>query len=224
VLKALHKIVNDAIRAQDAGGGHAEGLRVDLSQVDFEKLRAEFAGKVRRKHAALEDVRALVEKKLAQMLARNPQRMDYYRRYQEIVADYNREKDRVTVEETFARLVALVQSLDAEEHRAVEEGLTEDELALFDLLRRDDLNKSDRERVKQASRQLLVSLRELLKPMRDWAQNSTTQAEVKVLILDRLWEGLPRPPFTDEETQQVADRVYEHLWQQGADGPGPVAA
>ena len=38
-----------------------------------------------------------------QMLARNPMRMDYYKKYQEIIADYNREKDRVTVEATFAR-------------------------------------------------------------------------------------------------------------------------
>jgi hypothetical protein len=30
--------------------------------------------------------------------------MDYYKKYQDIIADYNREKDRVTVEETFAKL------------------------------------------------------------------------------------------------------------------------
>ena len=61
------------------------------------------------------------------MLARNPMRMDYYRKYQEIVADYNREKDRVTVEETFAELVELANSLDAEQRRAAEEGLSDDE-------------------------------------------------------------------------------------------------
>ncbi len=49
---------------------------------------------------------------MQQMLARNPQRMDYYKRYQEIIADYNREKDRVTVEETFAKLTELAASLD----------------------------------------------------------------------------------------------------------------
>jgi len=37
-------------------------------------------------------------------LARNPMPMDYYKKYQDIIADYNREKDRVTVEETFAKL------------------------------------------------------------------------------------------------------------------------
>ena len=76
---------------------------MDLSRIDFEKLRDEFASKVRRKHAALQDIRDVVEEKLAQMLHHNPMRMDYYRKYQEIIADYNREKDRVTVEETFAQ-------------------------------------------------------------------------------------------------------------------------
>ena len=76
---------------------------------------------MRRKHAALHDIRDVVEKKLAQMLARNPSRMDYYKKYQEIVADYNREKDRATVEATFAQLVALAASLDAEQRRAAED-------------------------------------------------------------------------------------------------------
>ena len=137
VLKELHKIVNEAIQAQAPGEDHAEGLSVDLSRIDFEKLRDEFTRKVRRKHAALQDIRQLIEDKLAQMLARNPMLMDYYKKYQEIIADYNREKDRVTVERTFAKLLALVSTLDAEQMRAVQEGLSDDELALFDLLFRD---------------------------------------------------------------------------------------
>jgi len=43
--------------------------------------------------------------------------------------------------------------------------------------------------------------------MPGWTQNTTTQAEVKVFILDSLWRSLPRPPFTDEETELVAGRV-----------------
>ena len=172
VLKALHRIVNEAIRAAAAGGDHAEGLTVDLSRIDFEKLRNEFASKVRRKHAALQDIRDVVEKKLAQMLARNPMRMDYYKKYQEIIADYNREKDRATVEATFAELVALAASLDDEQRRAAEEGLTDDELALFDLLFKDNISKKDRERLKQASQGLLSSLRGLLAPMPGWLQNA----------------------------------------------------
>ena len=73
--------------------------------------------------------------------------MDYQQKYEEIVADYNREKDRVTIEETFRRLIELMDELDAEQRRAVEEGLNEDELALFDLLDKDDLGIADRERL-----------------------------------------------------------------------------
>jgi type I restriction enzyme R subunit len=49
--------------------------------------------------------------------------------------------------------------------------------------------------------------------MRAWTENASTQAEVKVFILDSLWHSLPRPPFTDVETEMLADKVYEHVWQ-----------
>ncbi len=224
VLKELHRIVNEAIRAQAPGNDHAEGLKVDLSQIDFERLREEFARKLKRKHAALQDIRDVVEKRLAQMLARNPMRMDYYRKYQQIIADYNREKDRATVEATFAQLVALAASLDTEQRRAAEEGLSDDELALFDLLFRENISKVDRERLKQASKNLLASLRDLLAPMHDWTQNTATQAEVRVFILDSLWQSLPRPPFTDEETEIVANRVYDYVWERSAGGQTLLAA
>ena len=224
VLKELHCIVNEAIRAAAPGGDHAEGLTVDLSQIDFERLRNEFASKVRRKHAALQDIRDVVEKRLAQMLARNPLRMDYYKKYQEIIADYNREKDRTTVEATFAQLVALAATLDTEQRRAADEGLSEEELALFDLLFKDSISKKDRERLKQASQGLLSSLRGLLAPMPGWLQNATTQAEVRVFILDRLYESLPRPPFTDAETEDVASRVYDYVWQRSASGQDLASA
>jgi type I restriction enzyme R subunit len=152
------------------------------------------------------------------MLARNPQRMDYYKRYQEIVADYNREKDRATIEETFAKLIDLVESLDEEQRRAAVEGLDEDELALFDLLKKDKLGKAEREKVKQASQALLASLRELLAPLERWTKKEQTQAEVETFILDNLYMHLPSPPFTEEDKQQAAKMVYQHVWQQSVIG------
>ena len=218
VLKELHRIVNEAIRAAAPGDDHAEGLTVDLSVIDLGRLRDEFARKVRRKHAALQDIREVVEQKLAQMLAWNPMHMDYYKKYQAIIADYNREKDRATVEGTFAELFALATSLDAEEKQAAEEGLSQDEYVLFQMIFREDVTKADRERLKQASRALLKSLQELLKAMANWTQNATTQAEVKVCIVDSLWQALPRPPFTDDETEVVAGRVYDYVWQRSRAG------
>jgi type I restriction enzyme R subunit len=226
LLKELHKIVNEAIRAQQPGEDHAEGLTVDLSQIDFDKVRQEFAKKVRYKQTALQDIREVLEKKLQQMLARNPMQMDYYRKYLDIIAQYNREKDRVTVEQTFAELVRLATSLDAEQRRAAEEELSDDEHVLFQMLFRDNISKSDREKLKQSSKSLLASLRDVLARMPAWTQNSQTQAEVKVLVLDTLWQSLPRPPFTDQETEQLAECVYDYVWQRSRSGEpfGPEAS
>ena len=224
LLKELHRIVNEAIRTQTPGDDQTEGLTLDLSQIDVEKLRDEFAKKVRHKATALQDIREIVEQKLAEMLARNPTRMDYQQKYEEIVADYNREKDRVTIEETFRRLTELIEELDAEQRRAVEEGLSEDELALFDLLKKEDLGKAARERVKQASRELLASIKARLKEFDRFWEKEQTKAEVKIFILDEVYTNLPTPPFTPEEKEAVAAEVYTHVWQQAVRGEFAMAA
>lgn len=152
------------------------------------------------------------------MLARNPARMDYQRKYEEIVADYNREKDRTTIEETFRRLVELVNSLDEEQKRATNEGLSEDELALFDLLQKDGLDKTARERVKLASRHLLASIRARLAELDRFWEKEQTKADVEVFILDEVFANLPTPPFTADEKKRVASNVYAHVWQQAMSG------
>jgi type I restriction enzyme, R subunit len=97
LLKELHRIVNEAVRTQEPGDDQAKGLTFDLSQIDLKKLQDEFGKKVHYKATAVEDIRDIVEKKLAEMLARNPTRMDYQQKYEEIVAEYNREKNRASV-------------------------------------------------------------------------------------------------------------------------------
>ena len=224
LLKELHRIVNEAIRTQAPGDDQAEGLTLDLSQIDMEKLRDEFAKKVRHKATALQDIRELIEQKLARMLASNPLRMDYQRKYEEIVADYNREKDRVTIEETFQRLIELVDELDAEQKRAVEESLSEDELALFDLLKKDDLGKAERERVKQSSRDLLAAIKTQLAEVDRFWEKEQTKANLEVFILNEVFASLPTPPFTAAEKKAVADDVYTHIWQQAVSGAFARAA
>jgi type I restriction enzyme R subunit len=218
LLKELHRIVNEAIRTAEPGEDQMDAKLFDMSTIDLEKLRDEFAKKVKRKASAVEDIRQMVEKKLAQMLARNPMRMDYYKRYGEIIADYNRDKDRVSIEETFTQLVDFMKGLDAEDHRAAEEGLSEVEYALFCLLQKDNLAKTERERVKQASQGLLDSLRKLIAQRERWTEKEETKAEVEVLILDSVFEWLPTPPFTEDDKQAAAKRIYQHVWQQSSSG------
>ena len=72
----------------------------------------------------------------------------------------------------------------------MQERLSESELALFDLLRRNDATKVQREAQKQASEGLLASLQELPAPLERWTEKAQTQAEVKVFILDQALRGL----------------------------------
>ena len=218
LLKELHRIVNEAIRAAQPGEDQMDAKLYDLSRIDLEKLRDEFAKKAKRKATALEDIRQVVERKLKQMLARNPKRMDFYKKYVQIIADYNHDKDRVTIEETFAKLMDLAVRLDAESRRAVEEGLSEEEYALFCLLNKDRISKADREKVKLASRQLYDSITRLIAARERWFAKEQTQAEVETMILDQLFVALPSPPFTEADKQAAARQVYQLVWQQSASG------
>jgi type I restriction enzyme R subunit len=218
LLKELHRIVNEAIRTQAPGDDQAEGLTFDLSKIDLDKLRDEFAKKVQAKATAVQDIRDIVEQRLADMLARNPMRMDYQLKYESIVADYNSEKDRTTIEETFRRLVELVQRLDEEQERAARENLSDEELAVFDLIKRDDLNKADRERVKQASREMLVAINSRLAELERFWEKEQTKGDVEAFILDEVYLKLPSPPFSVEEKSEVAGTVYAHIWQQAMRG------
>ena len=148
------------------------------------------------------------------MLAANPLRMNYEKKYQEIIAAYNQDKDRATVEDTFAKLTDLANSLDDEQRRALDEGLDEDQLALFDLLQRADLSQAERERIKQASRELLAGVLAVIAPLDHWTEKEQTQAEVETFILDHVYQTLPEPPYTIDDKAQVAQWVYRHIWQQ----------
>lgn len=218
VLKELHRIINQAIDTNELGSDQQASKVYDLSKIDFTVLRDEFAKKVRRKNTALKDIREVIEAKLQAMLATNPERMDFYKRYQEIIADYNHEKDRVTIEETFARLLALSQSMDDEQRRHVQEGLSEEELVLFDLLQKPDLSKKDREKVKRSSQSLLQSILTHLQHFENWTAKEQTRADVETFVMDHVLLNLPQPPYSEEEAQKLATKIFDFVLQQALSG------
>ena len=117
-----------------------------------------------------------------------------------------------------------MNSLDEEQKRAAKEGLREDELALFDLLQKDELDKTSRERVKQASRDLLASIKARLDQLDRFWEKEQTKADVEVFILDEVFASLPTPPFTPDEKKALASNVYAHVWQQAIRGEFARAA
>ena len=70
----------------------------------------------RQNDTTVQNLKTAIEQRLQRLLQQNPLRTDFQRHYEQIVAEYNREKDRVTIEKTFEALVAdLGRRLDDEE-------------------------------------------------------------------------------------------------------------
>ena len=92
-------------------------------------------------------------------LRANPSRVDLYEKYQRIIRDYNREKDAAEIARIFEQLMALDKELDVEERRFVREGFDNDEqLAIFDLLQKENLKPAELDRIRKAARDLLPKL------------------------------------------------------------------
>jgi type I restriction enzyme, R subunit len=72
--------------------------------------------------------------------------MNYYEQFQRLIDEYN--SGATNAEQFFAQLVSFAQNLTQEEQRGIAENLSEEELALFDILTRPDM-KLSREEKKQ---------------------------------------------------------------------------
>jgi len=188
----------------------------DLSKIDFDALRRRFAkGKKRTK---VERLKRAIENKLNHMLALNKTRMNYYDRFKEMIDEYN--AGSANIEEIYKRLLDLVKALNDEDGRAVKEGLSEEELALFDLLIKPDIDLTvkERTRVKTAARDLLAVLKKE-KLVLDWRKQQKTRAGVRVAIKKTLARELPdnydKPLFT-KKTEQVFQHIYDSYYGAGA--------
>ncbi len=211
IIKELHLIVDEAIRAEKSYEHPAEEEKIfDISNIDFDRLKVEFA-KNERKNTILHNMQEQIDKRLEKMLRQNPTRMDYYQRYQKIIEDYNKEKDRVTIEKTFEELLKFVNDLSKEENRAAKEGLTEEYLVVFDLLKKPTLSTRERDKVKNLSKELLEKLKTIISEIDNWKEKTQSQSKVKNEIYDYLFTHLPES-YEDYEIEERKEKVYDHFF------------
>ena len=211
IIRALHEIIAESIEATEVRKDK-KSRKYDISRIDFDRLRKEFERSPSKNTITL-TLKEMIEKRLQQMLAQNPKRTDFQKHYEEIVAGYNAEKDRATIEQTFEELLRLAESLGEEEKRAVREGLSEESLALFDLLLKPDLSKKEIARLKKVAEGLYSSLRAEIARIQDFASKQATRDEIKVKIKDYLWDektGLPES-FGLDEIEEKTNAVFAHL-------------
>ena len=223
ILQQLHMVVDEAIMPQ-AERVAQDGRLYDISRIDFERLRREFE-RSPAKHTAVQNLKSAIERRLARLLRQNPLRTDLQRRYEEIVAEYNREKDRATIESTFEALMLFYERMSDEEKRAAGERLDEESLAVFDLLKKPDLSKVELARIKEVAKDLLCALKAETLRVDRWKDKETTRDAVRQAIRDFLWSeatGLPVNRYSNEDVRSRADEVYLHIHFAYPRLPSPV--
>lgn len=183
---------------------------IDLSKLDFDKLKKAFS-RVESKNKIVYDLQQAIDKKLKRMLADNPLRLEYYEKYLKIIDEYNKGKDAEATKKAFEDLVDFLDGLNEEDTRAVKEGLDEETLALFDLLKKESLSKKELNEVKKVAKDILAKLKaEKLKVIR-WRESEQLKAQVKTTIHDQLlW--LPQESYTDDEVETKTVDVYQHIY------------
>jgi type I restriction enzyme R subunit len=215
IIHELHKVVDEAIDIDDQSEVDEPGKPIDISKIDFDLLRKEFE-KSPRKNTTVQKLKHVVEERLQMMLKRNPLRTDFQKRYENIVEEYNREKDQAVIEKAFAELMKLTDDLSKEEKRCIEENLDEETLAIFDLLKKKELNKKEIARIKEVAETLLKTLKEERLNVDHWQDKEPSRDAVKTTIYDYLYSeetGLPSSHYNEVDVRKKSDEVYKHIYR-----------
>ena len=204
----INRIVNEHVEVDAAMV--SDSRKFDISGIDFELLRREFA-KSREKNLVMKDIQELLQERIAQMLSVNPSRINFYEKYQEIIHDYNKEQNRVTIEKTFGELMQLSHELTEEEKRYVREGFENDEqLSMYDVIFKEDLSEGDIKKLKKVAKDLLTKIKEQLAGMDHPFDKPSTKATIILTIRDVLWQDLPES-YSDESINYYRDAVYQYV-------------
>lgn len=159
----------------------------------------------------MKDLQDVLQERLAQMLANNPSRINFYEKYQEIIQDYNQEQNRATIERTFEELMKLSNDLTEEEKRYVREGFENDEqLSMYDVLMKEDLTKEEIKKLKKVAKDLLEKIKKQLSTMDHPFDKQETKASLIITIRNFLWSELPQS-YSDESISYYRDKVYNYV-------------
>jgi type I restriction enzyme, R subunit len=207
VMEKVEDLLDDSILAGEFVI-NASDYRLDLTKLNFDVLAAKFGQG--QKNTEAEKLRNRLQQKVQQMVKLNRTRIDYLERFQKMIDDYN--MDSCNIETYFRNLLEFAQSLKTEDCRKIAEGLTEEELVIFDLLIQPHIKLTNQEitAIKQIAQDLLHSLKQE-KLVLDWRKRQQSKASVEVTIRDML-DALPKG-YSNELYDQICQTIYEHVYE-----------
>lgn len=209
VMMQLQELVNESVFVNEVAEPKQDEY-IDLSSLDFDKLKAAFA-KINRKNTVVFDLQKAIEQKLKQMVKENPLRLEFYEKYKKIIEEYNNGKDINATKKAFDDLTDFLKNLSEEDSRAMREGLDEETLAIFDLLKKDDLKDKEIDEVKKVAQKTLETLKNEKLKIERWRESTQLRAQVKTTIYDTLlW--LPQEPYSEDDVNEKTNIVYQHIF------------
>jgi type I restriction enzyme R subunit len=213
VMEDVDDLLDDSIAPlgyviRDGPAGNGVEKIYDLSKIDFEGLAKRFEKS--RKRIEAEKLRGMLNQKINRMVRLNKSRIDYLEKFKEMIEEYNAGSSNIDV--FYAKLLDFAKNLSEEEQRGISENLSEEELAIFDLLTKPaiKLSKKEEKQVKEVAKELLDTLK-AERLVLDWRKRQRTRAAVQLTIEKKL-DHLPSIYSTDLYKQKCA-QVYHHVYE-----------
>ncbi|MBA6417038.1 type I restriction endonuclease subunit R [Colwellia sp. 6M3] len=181
---------------------------INIADIDFDALATMVAKVQKPKPSDAERLKNLIDRKLQPMVLKNKTRQDLQKKFLELVEQYN--LGAYTAEEFFNTLKEFITDLEHEEKRTVREGLTEEELAVYDLMIQGaPLTDKERNKVKEIAKELTDKMQEIL--VIDWRKKQRTKARVKNMI-EEVLDSLPES-YDDNLWPKTCSDVYMHIFE-----------
>lgn len=211
LMRQVRDIVSEHVEIGKTTEQAKEGTRFDISGIDFDRLGQEFA-RAKQKHLIISDLRSVIEERLELALADNPLRIDFYKRYEEIISAYNKEQDKALIEKTFNDLMKLSEDLDEKQREWVREGFqNQQQMTVFEMLLKDTLTPSEIRKVKSVCIEMVEAIEKRLSEMVHWTEKEETCSQVWTIVRDEAYK-LPESSYPDDVLSGCIKQIYDYFY------------
>nr|WP_272879041.1 type I restriction enzyme endonuclease domain-containing protein [Clostridium sp. Cult2] len=187
-----------------------------LSEIDTNDIRKKIEESPY-KNIEIQELRSFIEDKLEKLLKDNKTRVSFAERYKAIIDNYNAGNS--TNENYYEDLINFVDDLKEEDERHIKEGLTEEELELYDLLKKENLTKKEEQQVKLSAKKLYETITSKGNgtDVIDWYKDGQPRQIVRSRVEDVLDNFLPES-YTKELFNIKTDIVFAHIVEEAMRG------
>ncbi len=194
LMQDLQTLVDESIIIKESPDVK-EGIKTDLGGLNYEALLLMF-NKSMYKNLVFTKVGKTIEKRIEELLQRNPFQGDYLKKYNEIIERYNKSKDEKTIKKAFEEIIKINEQITEDEKRAIAEGLTGVQFVVYEKIcskisTKKRLTKKEYNNIKQIVIELLEGvLNEKLK-IDSFYKKADVLAKIRLEIANRIRNEVP---------------------------------